>query len=256
MSGSANTSTKTSNSNDALLNMFFDEDFVPQAYVDILLSSFQINQLDEIKTTSSSLLSRMDFYSGHVTRELESTIHRLEKPAELILYTPSTDQKGTTKLEYYLDTLANSVSLLEADVKNIEEQLEALNIKYESSNSVTETLSKLMLAKNSLLKVKRSFDTLKTIMEISIQDDQEKLQHITVEEFNLALATLQETITSTLAKPVKEPTELLRKIGDFIELKQMLKGLPKFYVPYSEFAQAIQKERDAYLNSIQSADEL
>nr|4U6U_A Chain A, Cog7 [Kluyveromyces lactis]4U6U_C Chain C, Cog7 [Kluyveromyces lactis] len=75
-----------SGANDPLLDMFFDDDFVPQAFVDILLSSFQTSQLEELKTNCSSLLSKMDYYSGHITKELESTIQVLQKPAELIIY--------------------------------------------------------------------------------------------------------------------------------------------------------------------------
>lgn len=136
-------SRRISGANDPLLDMFFDDDFVPQAFVDILLSSFQTSQLEELKTNCSSLLSKMDYYSGHITKELESTIQVLQKPAELIIYAANEEQQGTTKLEYYLDTLANSVNLLETDVKAIDKQLEELNSKYEDSNEVTETLSKL-----------------------------------------------------------------------------------------------------------------
>lgn len=249
-------SRRISGANDPLLDMFFDDDFVPQAYVDILLSSFQTSQLEELKTNCSSLLSKMDYYSGHITKELESTIQVLQKPAELIIYAANEEQQGTTKLEYYLDTLANSVNLLETDVKAIDKQLEELNSKYEDSNEVTETLSKLTAAKEHLVTVKRSFDLLKTIMDISIQDDQEKLQHISLDDFKLALLTLQETIIITLKKPQNDATDLLKKIDAFIELKTVLKGLQKFYIPYTEFAQAIQKEKDNYLNSKDTLDEL
>lgn len=93
-------------------------------------------------------------------------------------------------------------------------------------------------------------------MDISIQDDQEKLQHISLDDFKLALLTLQETIIITLKKPQNDATDLLKKIDAFIELKTVLKGLQKFYIPYTEFAQAIQKEKDNYLNSKDTLDEL
>lgn len=161
--------------NDDLLKMFFDEDFVPQAYVDILLSSFQTSQLDTLKSSCSTLLSRMDYYTGNLTRELETTIQKLQKPAELILYSSNEGQQGTTKLEYYLDTLSNSVSSLELDVHRIKTELEEMNKQYESSNAITNTLAKLTVAKTHLLSVKKYFDSLKSIAVISIQDDVEKL---------------------------------------------------------------------------------
>ena len=48
----------------------------------------------------------------------------------------------------------------------------------------------------------------------------------------------------------------MQKIDAFTELKHVLKGLNKFYVPYSEFSQAIQKEKDKYLNDKNLIDEL
>ncbi|CDO91917.1 unnamed protein product [Kluyveromyces dobzhanskii CBS 2104] len=249
-------SADTFGNSEPLLNMFFDEDFVPQAYVDILLSSFQTDQLDELKTNCSGLLSKLDYYNGNISKELESTIQRLQKPAELIVYSASEEQQGTTKLEYYLDTLANSVNLLEIDVKDIDKQLLELNSRYDDSSGITETLSKLTAAKKHLETVKRSFDLLKTIMEISIQEDQDKLQNISTEDFKLALATLQETVFVTLNQPLSDSSDLLKKIDAFIELKHILKGLKKFYGPYTEFSQAIQKEKDRYLNSKDSLDEL
>lgn len=242
--------------NDDLLKMFFDEDFVPQAYVDILLSSFQTSQLDTLKSSCSTLLSRMDYYTGNLTRELETTIQKLQKPAELILYSSNEGQQGTTKLEYYLDTLSNSVSSLELDVHRIKTELEEMNKQYESSNAITNTLAKLTVAKTHLLSVKKYFDSLKSIAVISIQDDVEKLQRISLTDFQLALSTLEETIIMALNQPGADCTELMQKIDAFTELKHVLKGLNKFYVPYSEFSQAIQKEKDKYLNDKNLIDEL
>lgn len=249
--------------NDKMLEMFFDEDFVPQAYVDIILSSFDLSKLEELKFSCSSLLSRMDFYTNHLTNELESTIHKLQKPAELVLYASDESQQGMTKLEYYLDTLADSVKSLESDVKNLNDKLAEFDLKHESSNTTTETIRDLTLAKSRLMSVKKSLELLKSVADIAIKDEPEKLQKIDVNDFKVALNALQETTIVSLHNLLPasgsgpEPNnELIKRIDALVELKNCLKGLDRFYTPYLDFVQAIQKEKNAYLNSLESVEDL
>lgn len=246
-------------SNDEILEMFFDEEFVPQAYLDILLSSKEF-RLKELQSVSSSLLSRLDYYTTHLTKELEFTIQKLQKPAEILTYTNRSSDStisGTTKLEYYLETLGCSVKALEKDVDKITQQLDQLNVKYKDSNDTVQKIRGLETVKDRLLKVLHYFENLKRIIDISIESKgkatQDNLQNISLSDFSLSLRTLQDTIVSSLKssseteKPDERNSELLKKIDLFSKLKPVFKGLTKFYPVYSEFVHEIKKETESYL---------
>ncbi|AET40551.1 Golgi transport complex subunit COG7 Ecym_6166 [Eremothecium cymbalariae DBVPG len=244
------------NQEDEILEMFFDEQFVPQAYLDILLSSTEI-PLNDMQSISWSLLSRLEYYTRYLTKELENTIKVLKKPAEILSYSKfqSEGNLGTTKLEYYLDTLANSVKSLESDIVKINSQLVELDTSYEHSAGIVDKLNKLKLTKSRLLTVQDVFQQLRTIMTISVEDKDIKLQKVTAEDFKVALDTLKETILVKLTedsgsdqKSVSNNSELMAKIDSFISLKPLLKGFTNFYPVYLEFAKAVQSQKDQYLS--------
>ena len=193
-----NTTKPTPSKDDELLEMFFDEEFVPQAYVDIFLTTINSREINEVQTMSSSLLARLDFYTKHLTKELESTIWNLEKLSETLPGTWSTntttllakddetsddklDQSstvlstssstnliGASKLEYYLDTLGSAVRSLETDVSKVDDQLTELDIKYKDSDKAREKLSDLKTIKKRLNTVLEFFMQLKTILDLSL----------------------------------------------------------------------------------------
>lgn len=155
--------TNNMSSKDDLFNMFLDEDFVPQAYVDILLNNIDIDNLNQVHSLSSGLLTKLDFYTTSLTKELEKNVWNLEKlaqslpgtwsvtdPIENQVYnhnskdheteikskndtfpSPVLNEKpvrnigafGVSKLEYYLDTLGSSVKSLENDLNKLETDL-------------------------------------------------------------------------------------------------------------------------------------
>ena len=55
---------------DDILSMFFDEEFVPHAFVDILLSNALNEDQIQTQSVSSLLLTRLDFYTKNLTKEL------------------------------------------------------------------------------------------------------------------------------------------------------------------------------------------
>lgn len=267
---------------DEILKIFFDESFVPQAFVDILLSNAADRGIDQVQSISSSLLGRLDYYTKHLTKKLESTIGELENLSETLPGTwavsvdkgansddySSSSKKtgGSSKLEYYLDTLGSAVRALEMDVTKIDRQLEQLSLKYEESQCPVEKLQNLRKIKERLLKVSQNFNTLRVILDISsgsaVKEPTTQQSHISLYDFELSLNTLEDTICQSLTKTSNEesPSEtnraLLKRIEVFTELKPLFKGLDKFYPIYSEFSENIKIASQNYLNSKDIEDEL
>lgn len=69
---------------DDILSMFFDEEFVPHAFVDILLSNALNEDQIQTQSVSSLLLTRLDFYTKNLTKELENTIWNLNKLSQTL----------------------------------------------------------------------------------------------------------------------------------------------------------------------------
>lgn len=266
--------------NDQILEMFFDKDFIPQAYVDILLSNANSQDTTQVQAVLSSLLYRLDFYTKNLTNELKTSIENLEKLSDIIPGTWSSSNHqtkndgidigaiGASKLEYYLDTLGSAVRALETDMSKIDNQLQELESKYQGSDGVVEQLEKLVTIKDRLNRVVQCFEELKTILNISVRSTDSNQQstllndgNVTISDFKLSLKTLEETIDESLKfssrteKRNERNRELLKKIDHFIELKPIFKGLDKFYPVYSEFAEGIKKKSEVYLSTKDMEDQ-
>lgn len=195
-------------SRDDVFDMFLDEDFVPQAYVDILLSNIDYSNLNQVQALSSGLLTRLDFYTRSLTNELEANIWNLERLSETLPGTWSASQStddvsndnsenngnelttstvsnssfslsprvigGVSKLEYYLDTLGSSVKSLESDLSKVELELTQSYKKnggeQDRSKQVVDKLKALKLIKTRLYEVLNIFTKLRDIMVISDAD--------------------------------------------------------------------------------------
>lgn len=171
--------TSNISSKDDLFDMFMDEDFVPQAYVDILLNNIDIDNLSQVHSLSSGLLTRLDFYTRSLTKELEKNIWNLEKLSENLpgtwsiidpienkihnhnledhdIATTSDGDKissivlsersvgnigvlGVSKLEYYFDTLGSAVNSLETDLNKLETDLNQQNKDTHDNNQGVKT---------------------------------------------------------------------------------------------------------------------
>lgn len=268
------TISNNASSDDEILKMFFDESYVPQAFVDILLTNATAKGINQVQTVSSSLLSRLDYYTKHLTKELETTIRNLENLSETLPGTWTvnasvegedegpltlTGLQGSSKLEYYLDTLASAVRALETDMEKIDGQMSELNLKYESSTDVVEKLFKLETVKERLHKVLKHFKNMKTILAISAgstaKQSSEDALNISITEFKVSLKILEETINHSLVESSSKEVsseineELLNKIDLFTELRPLFKGLDKFYPPYSDFVEKIKREAQYYLST-------
>ncbi|CCF58931.1 hypothetical protein KAFR_0F03350 [Kazachstania africana CBS 2517] len=252
---------------DPLLNMFFDDGFVPQAFVDILLTNSNSEDTTQVQSTASSLLTRLDFYTKNLTAELESTIFNLEKLSEALpgtwvnpaLNTDDTNDDqpmGTSKLEYYIDTLGSAVRALELDVAKVETQLGELKSHYTNSENIKVRLNKLHIVKKRLNIVLQYFIKLKNISNItdSTKRSDSNSNLTSISDFKISLQTLEETIDQSLLDLLENETvekkekDLLLKVRDFCELTILFKGLGEFYEAYSEFALNIQNKANDYMS--------
>ncbi|KAG0672573.1 hypothetical protein C6P45_000003 [Maudiozyma exigua] len=265
----------TSGEKDEILEIFFDENFVPQAYVDILLSTTRSQNKHQLHHTSSSLLARLDFYTRHLTSELEKTIWSLEKLSERLPgtweITPNGEERrqesndqylnsqmaGASKLEYYLDTLGSAVRTVESDIEKINKQLVTLDEEYQDGADVIEKSKKLELVRSRLNNVLNIFKQLQSILGISNTDDsktKDKMKSVSLDSFTLSLKTLEETITdqfeeSTKKESTKERNSgLLEKVDQFVRLSQLFQGLTQFQEVYSVFVNNISKVSQDYLS--------
>ncbi|SMN22527.1 similar to Saccharomyces cerevisiae YGL005C COG7 Component of the conserved oligomeric Golgi complex (Cog1p through Cog8p) [Maudiozyma saulgeensis] len=259
---------------DEILEIFFDENFVPQAYVDILLSTTRAQNKHQLQHTSSSLLARLDFYTKHLTSELEKTIWNLEKLSERLPGTwdskSSRDQQpnsnedqymnsqipGASKLEYYLDTLGGAVRSVENDVEKINKELETLDGKFNDDTDVIEKSKKLELVRSRLNNVLNIFLQLQSILGISQStdsDSKQTIKNVSLENFTLALNTLEETITESLTESLKKESskernaDLIAKVDQFIRLTQLFQGLTHFHDIYAKFSDNISRASQSYL---------
>lgn len=261
-------------SSDEILEIFFDQGFVPQAFVDILLTNAAGYGLNQAQTVSSSLLSRLDYYTKNLTRELESTIKKLENlsealptawPTDDILDTEDTSSLSgvnlgrPSKLEYYLDTLGGAVRAIDSDLTKIDSQVKDINDQYADSEVTAEKLRKLELIKGRLEKASQNFLTLKSFLGISAGSNTNKETDsqltISVAELKVSLKTLEDTIDQSLRESLDRESaternqELLDKINLFINLKPLFKGLNTFQPVYTEFAQTIGMKAQDYLSA-------
>ena len=265
---------------DEILEIFFDENFVPQAFVDILLSSTKAQDQCQLQHTSSALLSRLDFYTRHLTSELESTIWNLEKLSERLPGTwdegavqksvgsddvnsiaeryIDSQMSGASKLEYYLDTLGSAVRSVESDIQMVDNDLSQLNEQFTDDTDVIEQTKQLELVRGRLNDVLKMFRLVQSICGISGSDATKKQQdgqNVSLEDFKLSLSTLAETISESLNKAQSEESAgernapLLDKVDNLIRLAPMFKGLGQFYDVYEEFSNNISKESQRYLRT-------
>ncbi|CUS22913.1 LAQU0S07e03004g1_1 [Lachancea quebecensis] len=240
---------------DELLKMFFDEEFVPHAYLDLLLSAENM-PISELQSISTTLLSKLDIYTDRLTRELGSNIDKLRKPTELLSFSTSYLQaEGTTKLEYYLETLGNSVKNLKDDIAGVNKQLAEAKQNNQESLKTVEEIQDLRLVKTHLQMVLDCFEQLRSIVIISAESS-EKCQPqelVSLSSFKSSLKVLGDIITSSFKDSSEvevssiQNEELLKKVDFFAELKPIFKDLPKFYSTYGDFVDRIRHEADVYL---------
>ncbi|AJS05692.1 Cog7p [Saccharomyces cerevisiae YJM1400] len=260
---------------DDILSMFFDEEFVPHAFVDILLSNALNEDQIQTQSVSSLLLTRLDFYTKNLTKELESTIWNLDKLSQTLprtwassryhkeaeqndssLY--STESLKSSKLEYYLDTLASAVRALETGMHNVTEKLSDLDNENNHNTNVRQQLQSLMLIKERIEKVVYYLEQVRTVTNISTVRENNTTStgtDLSITDFRTSLKALEDTIDESLGSAIdneaKDETnkDLIGRIDSLSELKCLFKGLDKFFAEYSNFSESIKSKAQSYLST-------
>ncbi|SCU87618.1 LAFA_0E07822g1_1 [Lachancea sp. 'fantastica'] len=248
-------SSSTLSGDDEILRMFFDEQFVSFGYIDLLLSPDE--QIGGLQSISSTLLSRLDLYTDRLTTQLESKIRKLRKPTELLTYTnANTEVERTTKLQYYLDTLSNSVKDLKDGIAKVETELEDQNPKGSTDNAKSvQALQDLNLVKNRLIKVSVCLADLRAIVIASFEGigEDEIPQTVTLADFEDSLNVLGDILCADFKRCLTEETPasrnvaLLDKVLKYEELRNAFKCLAKFGSAYDVFVDRIRAEAEQYL---------
>ncbi|SCV02766.1 LAME_0H05050g1_1 [Lachancea meyersii CBS 8951] len=241
---------------DEILEMFFDEQFAPLGYLDLLLSPDQM-PIQDLQPVASSLLSRLDLYTDRLTGQLESKIRRLQKPTELLNYTSTDTQiERTTRLQYYLDTLSKSVKDLKEGIANVNTELEEIKSRSEDSTNTIEALQELSLVKCRLFQVSTCLSDLRSIIVASFEgiEDDEIPQTVSLSDFEDSLKVLGDFVSAEFRKSLAEESsasrngELLDKIQKYDDLRLAFKHLTKFSNAYDAFVNRIREEAEHYLN--------
>jgi len=276
---------------DELLSMFFDDEFVPHAYLDAFLSNNiktrsssttsntttnlkNLSTIQSLQHNSSLLLSNLDFLTNELTNDLESKIHKLHNLNSIISYSyQNSDEtsklKPTSRLEYYIDSLLISIESLNETIESITSKI---NLLQSQPDSTMKNMINLSFAKTNLIKVLKFLELIKSIVEISHDENGisngnlapttsnknfiQKQQDIVISplEFQTSLSILRDTIIEQFNNKLSNETkteidfEYLKKINNFINILPIFKNLNVFYNNYNDFVKKITKAKQNYLN--------
>jgi hypothetical protein len=136
---------------------FTSPELVPHGYIDENLSKYTgAEQLPELHSSASNLLSQLDHHSQEITWQLETAI------GELV--------RSTSRLEYEVELLKSDVDGLEVDIQDSTRP--KFNNLVESGNNLNEAslekLRKLDRVKANMQKVKQVFEQAKSFDETAI----------------------------------------------------------------------------------------
>lgn len=291
---------------DELLSMFFDDEFVPHAYLDAFFSKDlksndlkNLSNIQLLQQRSSLLLSNLDFLTNELTSDLESKIDKLYNSNSIISYSYQNNDfansadnsklKPTSRLEYYIDSLLISIQSLNETIESIQSKIHNLKTQSSSesssssssspSSTTVDKLISLSIAKTNLFKILKFLELIKSIVDISHNEESQKIPTttklaptsktntttpeviITPVEFQQSLITLGDTIREQFdIKREKESktdidVEFLKKVHNFLELLPIFKNLGVFYTSYNEFVKKVSKARQEYLSVKEREDD-
>lgn len=213
---------------DKALAMFFDEQFSPTDYVDALMENladpaekYLPQSLARMATRVLDLLSHLDYTTGEISKELADNMQRLEKLAQ-----PIGAADDTLRIDYYLDSLRNSVETLESEVQSVKQELRTQTAKdtlpagEEAAKGPVQTLITLKEVRANILQV------LQVLQGVRALFPDVDAQAITVESFLAALTALQETLKTQAREGVLD--ELRKTVEE-------LKTWSQLFVPFVQF---------------------
>lgn len=232
---------------DKALAMFFDKDFSPTEYVDALMltladptDKYLGASLARISGRVLDLLSHLDYSTGEISKELANNMAQLQKLAQ-----PVAGADESTRLEYYFNSLRNSVQTLEAEVKSVLGQLsakgqkEAKNGNTENDNTTrhdgedTDPVQTLILLNTVHSNIGRVLLVLQNLRRLFPGVD---VLAIGVDEFLSALNVLHDTIRAQAREGDEdERAELEKTVAEMKSWTPMFLQFSQFGPLYSRF---------------------
>lgn len=225
---------------DELLSMFFDDEFVPHAYLDAFFSNDlnstnlkNSSNIQSLQHRSSLLLSNLDFLTNELTNDLESKIDKLYNSNSIISYsynntnnneTSTSKLKPTSRLEYYIDSLLISIQSLNEIIESIQHKINTIKSNSTTTSETVQTLINLSISKTNLFKVLNFLELIKSIVDIS-HDDTTTSSIPTTNKF--APTTSSKTAYSNTPEIIITPTEFqnsLNILKDTIQEQFLLKS--------------------------------
>ncbi len=265
----------------------------------LLLSS--LDTLTNFQLKSTELLTKLEYKSNSLTKELEILVDGLEQNGVIIASNNRYDniddnndndedekggeeeeeeeeeEKGTTRLDYYIETLESSIKGLNSDISNVSTDISdtlfttTTAIKNDESDKKQETSSIIKLANLNQVKKKMELvlqvlTTAKSISMTSVPDEisnendgslsvetyqrQKKVEFghvITTKEFQNSLKTIYNTLSSELISPssneqlnLNSKNEALEQIEFMGSLIPLFKDMKEFSLLYNEFIKDLQ----------------
>ncbi|KAI5967282.1 COG7 [Candida margitis] len=258
----------TNNVKDSM-SMFFDDEFNPSTYIDKLVTSvtsqnpssssttatpsstYSKQSLTKLSHTINQLITHFDYYINDIANNsLKEKLEMLDKSSSLIHTSSLTqdgseEQDGTSRLQYHLNILDNSILSLQSELVDINKTIES---NEGINNEAVQTLIQLKLVKDNLITV---IDVLETINN-SLSKVNENKSAYTVEEFQSILDELLSSIKQQLGTSGRggDQTVLLTHVDKLIQLQNVFQNLNNFNPVYKRFISKLVTERDTYLKRL------
>ncbi|CCG23561.1 hypothetical protein CORT_0D07280 [Candida orthopsilosis Co 90-125] len=240
------------------MSMFFDDEFNPSTYIDKLVTSvtqqnsttsttpstYSKQSLTKLSHTINQLITHFDYYVSDIANNsLHEKLEMLDKSSTLIhTSNASEEQGGTSRLQYHLNILDNSIISLQSELTEINNTIE---LNESINNEAVQTLIQLKLVKNNLITV---IDVLET-MNNSLSKVNENKSTYTVDEFQSILDELLGSIKQQLSS-TGDNSVLLAHIAKLINLQNVFLNLNNFNPVYKRFITKLITERDTYLKRL------
>ncbi|KAI5968446.1 COG7 [Candida theae] len=250
------------------MSMFFDDEFNPSTYIDKLVtsvtqqkstttpttttttthapSSYSKQSLTKLSHTINQLITHFDYYVNDIANNsLHEKLEKLHKSSALIHTGTEIDQKngggsgGSSRLQYHLNILDNSILSLQSELEEINKSIES---NESINNEAVQTLVQLKVVKQNLVTV---IEVLEMVIN-SLSKVNESKSNYTVEEFQSILDELLSSVKSQL-NTIGDKSILLAHIDKLVSLQDVFSSLNNFSPVYKRFTTKLITERDEHL---------
>ncbi|CAK9437873.1 uncharacterized protein LODBEIA_P22510 [Lodderomyces beijingensis] len=248
---------------DEQLSMFLDDKFEPSNFVDKLVfnvthdragvSPYSKNKLSSLTHTINQMITQLDYSVHDITNnELKENLAMLENSNSAVGFLYGEEdhqqdevQQDSTRLQYYLNILNNSIHTLSSEIGEVNKQLNSAEEKTALNDGAIDTLIQLKKIKTHLLEVIQVFEHLTN----SLSPKQTEKTNFTysVDEFQLVLDNHVETVRSQLAISSGSKDYILQHIHTLMEMQGVFTNMVHFNPIFKKFISRLSDEKESYL---------